>query len=162
MTRELLALLHEDAKTARRDPRVEDLTPEQRAAIVPAREVGPPPPELPRKSVSAADDPPVRMDPVIVEEPADPSLRLELADLARQSAAEQKTTEPTLLDRILNHPRISLLGGYNAQTRAAIARRRLKIIEFERMVLLAIAFAETEAEKEELRGYLWELRAMRR
>ena len=156
----LMDLVREDATRTPRDPSLDDLTQEERDAIVPAREVDQPPdpPEMPK---APSPESAVTMDPVIVEDRREPTLKKDLQALDEAAAREERATKPTTLDRILNHPLLSFLGGMNAEARAAMARQRLRIMDVERMLLISIELAETEAEKAELRSYLWELRKMR-
>jgi hypothetical protein len=160
MAQELQRLVQEERPKYPVDPRLDDLSPEERANIEPAPPAVPPPPAdaLP----ADAEENVVRLAPVIVEERRVSPLTWKLRELDRAAAAEQARTVPTTLDWMLNHPRISIFGPYNAATRAAIARRNLRVMSMERMLLVAIQAAETEAEKAELRGYLAEMQAMRR
>jgi hypothetical protein len=84
------------------------------------------------------------------------------AELQRQHEQALEATEPTWLDSVLNHPAISIFGGYNADARAAQARARVESLSLERMLLIALAQAQTDEEKANIQSILAAMRAARR
>ena len=155
---EVLSRVLEDRSKYPADPRMEDIPEEERARIEPAPPATRPVREVEPKDESAESA--VVMDPVVVEERRASPLHRTLLEHDRAVAAEQVRTVPTTLDAILN--RFPILGGYGAGYRAAVARRNVRIMETERRLLIAISMAQDEAEKQELRRYLWDLREIRR
>jgi len=106
--------------------------------------------------------PVVVLPKVVVEAERVTKLKQELAAQDHLMAQEAKYTEPTVLDGVLNAPIISFFGGSSSTARAAAARHRVEVMGWERMVLIAIAEAKTEKEKEEWRQMLREMHGYRR
>lgn len=112
---------------------------------------------------SAGQEKPVEMAPFKVEDSRLNQLERELQVLDEQLHQEEKLhTQPTQLDAGLNYFHLPLFGRpHDAQARAAEARERVRLMEFERLITIAISETKSEAEKEKLRSFLKELRAMR-
>ncbi|HEX2099845.1 MAG TPA: hypothetical protein VHF69_04225 [Candidatus Synoicihabitans sp.] len=161
MSSELMRLLHADAQTAPRDPKLEDLTADERADIDRAPPPDPPQRREQKPAPSEEGEPPLELDPVIVEGRRTGRLKHDLQAHDYHVHKEQQATKPTTLDSILNHRWLSWLGPYSAETRAAIARRNIRIMDTERQLLIAIQTAPTEEERRQLQQYLAELRQMR-
>ena len=106
---------------------------------------------------------PVEMAPFKVEDSRLNQLERELQVLDEQLHQEEKYhTQPTELDQGLNYFHLPLFGRpHDAQARAAEARERVRLMEFERLITIAISEAKSDAEKEKLRSFLKDLRAMR-
>jgi hypothetical protein len=90
----------------------------------------------------------------------------QLHEQEKQIAREKKNTRETEADKALNDPRVAkalaIFGGESASYRANIAKERVSLMEDEKDLLEAIAFAKTKEEKQELQKQLDELRALRR
>jgi len=99
---------------------------------------------------------------VVVEAERITKLKQDLATQDHLIAQETKCTEPTVLDNVLNAPIISFFGGASSKARAAAARHRVEVMGWERIVLIAIAEAKTEKEKDEWREMLREMHDFRR
>lgn len=90
----------------------------------------------------------------------------QLHEQEKQIAREKKKTRETEADKALNDARVAkalaIFGGESASYRANIAKERVSLMEDEKDLLEAIAFAKTKEEKQELQKQLDELRALRR
>jgi hypothetical protein len=70
-----------------------------------------------------------------------------LAQLERASRREERASEPSWLDAILNNPVISIFGGANAKARAAEARSRVEMMDWERILILSLEEKKTPEER---------------
>ena len=88
----------------------------------------------------------------------------EVFEQERDIAREKQKTKSSELDRALNDPKksFSLFGGESTSQRENMAKERVSLMESERDILEAIAYAKTKAEKNELRKELDQIRALRR
>lgn len=88
----------------------------------------------------------------------------EVFEQERDIAREKQKTKSSELDRALNDPKksFSLFGGESTKQRETMAKERVSLMESERDILEAIAYAKTKAEKDELRKELDQIRALRR
>lgn len=81
-------------------------------------------------------------------------------------ARERKNLKVSEVDSALNDSRIarplSIFGGDSAQFRQGVASERVELMEAEKDLIEAIAFAKTKEEKAGLQKQLNELKAMRR
>jgi len=90
----------------------------------------------------------------------------QLHEQEKAIAREKKNVKETETDKALNDARVSkalsIFGGESASYRANIAKERVSLMDDEKDLLEAIAFAKTKEEKQELQKQLDELRALRR
>lgn len=88
----------------------------------------------------------------------------EVFEQERNIAREKTKTKSSELDRALNDPKksFSLFGGESTTQRENMAKERVSLMESERDILEAIAYAKTKVEKDELRKELDQIRALRR
>lgn len=79
-------------------------------------------------------------------------------------AREKQKTKSTDLDRALNEPNkaLKIFGGESTKQRETIAKERVSLMESERDILEAIAYAKTKEQKDELRKELEQIRSLRR
>jgi hypothetical protein len=73
-------------------------------------------------------------------------LEAQLAEIDQQQRSEEKNTKPTWLDSILNPPFINL-GGASWDSRAAIARRRVEVLGWVKLLTFSLHEAKTPEEK---------------
>lgn len=89
-----------------------------------------------------------------------------LAQQEMDIARERKNLQVSEVDRAFNDAKIarplSIFGGDSAQFRQGVASERVELMEAEKDLIEAIAFAKTKEEKAELQKQLNELKAMRR
>jgi len=89
-----------------------------------------------------------------------------LAQQEMDIARERKNLKVSEVDSALNDSRIarplSIFGGDSAQFRQGVASERVELMEAEKDLIEAIAFAKTKEEKAGLQKQLNELKAMRR
>ena len=86
------------------------------------------------------------------------------AELAK-SKAERAKIKSTDTDRALNQTSsksLSIFGGQTTTQRESVAKERVSLMESERDLMEAIAYAKTKEEKEALRKELNEIKALRR
>lgn len=89
-----------------------------------------------------------------------------LAQQEMDIARERKNLQVSEVDRAFNDARIarplSIFGGDSAQFRQGVASERVELMEAEKDLIEAIAFAKTKEEKAGLQKQLNELKTMRR
>ena len=73
-------------------------------------------------------------------------LEAQLAEIDQQQRSEDKNTKPTWLDSMLNPPFLNL-GGASWDSRAAIARRRVEVLGWVKLLTFSLAEAKTPEEK---------------
>jgi hypothetical protein len=88
----------------------------------------------------------------------------EVFEQEREIAREKQKTKSTDLDRALNEPSkaLKIFGGESTKQRESIAKERVSLMESERDILEAIAYAKTKEQKEALRKELEQIRSLRR
>ncbi|MEI8089855.1 MAG: hypothetical protein WCG63_09715 [Opitutaceae bacterium] len=88
----------------------------------------------------------------------------EVFEQEREIAREKQKTKSTDLDRALNEPNkaLKIFGGESTQQRETVAKERVSLMESERDILEAIAYAKTKEQKDELRKELEQIRSLRR
>jgi hypothetical protein len=88
----------------------------------------------------------------------------EVFEQERDIAREKQKTKSTDLDRALNEPSkaLKIFGGESTKQRESIAKERVSLMESERDILEAIAYAKTKEQKEALRKELEQIRSLRR
>jgi hypothetical protein len=130
---------------------------------VPKESKAKPQPKKPENKVFDAGDPEIVALPKfeITARPLD-KLESALGELSREERREQKLTEPSTLDSILNNPKISIFGSYDAEARAARARRRIEMIDLERVLTVALAAEESPEGRARILADIRMLREMRR
>jgi len=73
-------------------------------------------------------------------------LEAQLAEIDQQQRGEEKNAETTWLDDILNPPFLNL-GGASGNSRAAIARRRIEVLGWVKILTISLKEAKTPEEK---------------
>ena len=88
----------------------------------------------------------------------------EVFEQERDIAREKQKTKSTDLDRALNEPSkaLKIFGGESTKQRETVAKERVSLMESERDILEAIAYAKTKEQKDELRKELEQIRSLRR
>jgi len=88
----------------------------------------------------------------------------EVFEQERDIAREKQKTKSTDLDRALNEPNkaLKIFGGESTKQRETVAKERVSLMESERDILEAIAYAKTKEQKDELRKELEQIRSLRR
>jgi Skp family chaperone for outer membrane proteins len=88
----------------------------------------------------------------------------EVFEQERDIAREKQKTKSTGLDRALNEPNkaLKIFGGESTKQRETVAKERVSLMESERDILEAIAYAKTKEQKDELRKELEQIRSLRR
>ena len=88
----------------------------------------------------------------------------EVFEQERDIAREKQKTKSTDLDRALNEPSkaLKIFGGESTKQRETVAKERVSLMESERDILEAIAYAKTKDQKDELRKELEQIRSLRR
>lgn len=88
----------------------------------------------------------------------------EVFEQERDIAREKQKTKSTDLDRALNEPNkaFKIFGGESTKQRESVAKERVSLMESERDILEAIAYAKTKEKKDELRKELEQIRSLRR
>jgi hypothetical protein len=88
----------------------------------------------------------------------------EVFEQERDIAREKQKTKSTDLDRALNEPgkAFKIFGGESTKQRESVAKERVSLMESERDILEAIAYAKTKEQKDELRKELEQIRSLRR
>jgi hypothetical protein len=142
---------------------------ESPAAAPAAASTTPPPPAEDAKGATAAkpdEQAPIMLPKVEVNKDRITILDHQLHEQDKEIAREKKNTKETEADKALNDSRVSkalsIFGGESSNYRASIAKERVSLMEDEKDLLEAIAFAKTKEEKQELQKQLDELRALRR
>jgi hypothetical protein len=117
-------------------------------------------------TAKAAPEPATALPKVEVRRERVTVLDHQLYEQDKEIAREKKNTVQTEMDKALNDSRVSkalsIFGGESSNYRANIAKERVRLMEEEKDLMEAIAFAKTKAEKAELQKQLDELKAMRR
>jgi hypothetical protein len=125
-------------------------------------------PALPPESATAeaAAEPTTTLPKVEVKRERVTILDHQLHEQDKEIAREKKNTVQSEMDKALNNSKVakalSIFGGESSQYRASIAKERVSMMEEEKDLMEAIAFAKTKAEKADLQKQLDELKAMRR
>lgn len=92
-------------------------------------------------------------------------LKAQLAELAARQALEEriaaKAAETTVLDSILNPPFLKL-GGYSGSASAGLARKRLEVLEWVKLLTLSLEEAKTPEEKARIQTDIDDLNEMTR
>jgi len=88
----------------------------------------------------------------------------EVFEQERNITREKQKTKSTDLDRALNEPgkAFKIFGGESTKQRESVAKERVSLMESERDILEAIAYAKTKEQKDELRKELEQIRSLRR
>ena len=88
----------------------------------------------------------------------------EVFEQEREIAREKQKTKSSDLDRALNEPNkaLKIFGGESTKQRETVAKERVSLMESERDILEAIAYAKTKEQKNELRKELEQIRSLRR
>jgi hypothetical protein len=88
----------------------------------------------------------------------------EVFEQEREIAREKQKTKSSDLDRALNEPNkaLKIFGGESTKQRETVAKERVSLMESERDILEAIAYAKTKEQKDELRKELEQIRSLRR
>lgn len=73
-------------------------------------------------------------------------LEAQLAGIDQQQRGEEKTSETTVLDTILNPPFLNL-GGGSPNARAAMARRRIEVLRWVTILTISLGEAKTPGDK---------------
>ena len=121
-------------------------------------------PENPADLTKSKSEPAEMLPKVEVRRGKVTPIEREVFEQERDIAREKQKTKSSELDRALNAPKksFSLFGGESTTQRETIAKERVSLMESERDILEAIAYAKTKAEKDELRKELDQIRALRR
>jgi hypothetical protein len=146
---ETLRLLIGDAKAA--------------GKATPKESIAKPKPKPPEYRAFDAGDPEVLNLPKMeVTAPKLEALDQRLAKLDRTQRQEEKATTPSWLDSVLNSSIFSIFGGQSAETRAAQARKRVEIMDWERLLTIALADAKTPAERARIKSDIQMLKDLRK
>lgn len=82
-------------------------------------------------------------------------LRVQLAELEARQAQEErlaaKAAESSVLDSILNPPWLRL-GGYSGQASAALARKRIEVLDWVKLLTFSLEEAKTPEEKKRIQA----------
>lgn len=144
-------------------PAAKDATPVT-APVAPATQ---PAPTTAKNDAEAAKQAPAAVMPKVeVRRDRITILDQKLAVQEKEIAREKVNTKPTELDKALNDSRLvkplSIFGGESAEQRATVAQDRVDVMESEKDLIEAIAYARTKEQKAELQKQLDELRMYRR
>lgn len=92
------------------------------------------------------------------------AIEREVFEQERDIAREKQKTKSSDLDRALNEPNkaLKIFGGESTKQRETVAKERISLMESERDILEAIAYAKTKEQKDELRKELEQIRSLRR
>jgi hypothetical protein len=92
-------------------------------------------------------------------------LKTQLAELASRQALEEriaaKAAEPSMLDSILNPPFLRL-GGYSSSASAALARKRLEVLDWIKVLTLSLEETKTPEDKKRIQADIDALNEMTR
>lgn len=118
------------------------------------------------KAKKATPEPATVMPKIEVKKGRITKLDVELAKQEQDIERERKNLKSSEVDNALNDPKVarplSILGGESTQFRKHVANERVELMEAEKDLTEAIAFAKTKEEKAELEKQREQLRAMRR
>ena len=92
-------------------------------------------------------------------------IELEVFKQEKEIERERAKIKSTDTDRALNQTSsksLSIFGGQTTTQRESVAKERVSLMESERDLMEAIAYAKTKEEKEALRKELNEIKALRR
>ncbi len=111
-----------------------------------------------------AQEPAVTLPKVEVNRSKITELNQQLHEEDKLIAREAKNTKSTETDTALNNSKVSvaILGGESTDVRKRLASERVELLEFEKSLLEAINRAKTQAEKDELKKQLADVKDMRR
>lgn len=113
-----------------------------------------------RKDAMDAADPEVVVLPKLeVIEKKRTRLDAQVAEIEKQQKREEESSEPTLLDSILNP---SFLGGASAKARASGSKRLVEVMDWERLLLLSLHEAKSPEEKARIKNDIDLLKGMLR
>ena len=111
-------------------------------------------------------DPATVLPKVEVRRTRTTEIEKEVFQQERDIAREKLKTKSNDVDRALNgtgkSKALSIFGGETTKQRETVASERVSLMESERDIMEAIAYAKTKEEKEALRKELTELKALRR
>jgi hypothetical protein len=114
----------------------------------------------------AAKAPPTLMPKVEVKKGRITVLDQKLAQQEKDIARERKNLKTSEVDAALNDAKLAkplaIFGGDSTQFRQRVASERVQLMEVEKDLIEAIAYAKTKEEKQELQQQLDEIKTMRR
>jgi hypothetical protein len=111
-----------------------------------AAQKGSRPEPLPKDALDAAEAEVLILPKVEVTAKKGTKLEAQLAEIDQQQRSEEKIAETTWLDAILNPPFLNL-GGASGNSRAAIARRRIEVLGWVKILTISLKEAKTPEEK---------------
>lgn len=120
------------------------------------------PREFEPKAFDAGDEEIVSLPKFEVRAQRLEKLQSTLDELARSERWEEKQTEISVLDELLNHPLFSIFGAENAEARAEKARRRIELMNIERLLQISLSTEEDKEERRRIREDIIYLRESRR
>jgi len=134
------------------------------AAQLAAAAAAAPAPSSPADLARSRTETPELLPKVEVRRGRATAIEREVFEQERDIAREKANAKSSDADRALNDTKrsFSLFGGQTTKHRETVAKERVSLMESERDVMEAIAYAKTPAEKDALRKELNELKALRR
>ncbi len=123
-----------------------------------------PAPSTPADLAQSRTETPELLPKVEVRRGRATAIEREVFEQERDIAREKANAKSSDADRALNDTKrsFSLFGGQTTKQRETVAKERVSLMEAERDLMEAIAYAKTPAEKDALRKELNELKALRR
>jgi hypothetical protein len=119
-----------------------------------------------KEMAAAKTDPAAMLPKVEVRRTRTSEIEKEVFQQEKDIAREKLKTKSTDADRALNgtgkSKALSIFGGETTKQRETVASERVSLMESERDIMEAIAYAKTKEEKDALRKELNELKALRR
>lgn len=119
-----------------------------------------------KEMAAAKTDPAAMLPKVEVRRTRTTEIEKEVFQQERDIAREKLKTKSSDADRALNgtgkSKTLSIFGGETTKQRETVASERVSLMESERDIMEAIAYAKTKEEKDALRKELNELKALRR
>lgn len=134
------------------------------AAQLAAAAAAAPAPSTPADLAQSRTETPELLPKVEVRRGRATAIEREVFEQERDIAREKANAKSSDADRALNDTKrsFSLFGGQTTKQRETVAKERVSLMEAERDLMEAIAYAKTPAEKDALRKELNELKALRR